>query len=59
MSEWISVKDRLPQSADLDTMGRILVWNEFSGFSHLLHVDHLLSERAYTHWMHLPRSPSD
>lgn len=57
MSNWIKRSESHPSLVDEDSMGRILVWNDFSGFSHLLHTDHLYSESAYTHWMPLPSPP--
>lgn len=55
--KWIDKMKDEPVLADLDSMGRVLVWNEFSQFAHLLHVDHLFREPAYTHWMKLPKKP--
>lgn len=54
---WVKTSERQPRWPDTDPMGRILVWNEFSGFSHLLHIDHITSQAFYTHWQSLPSSP--
>ncbi|MCJ7959117.1 MAG: DUF551 domain-containing protein [Pseudomonas sp.] len=60
MSKWIKTSDHQPTSFDTDKMGRVLVWNEISGFSHLLHVDHIHTEPlAYTHWQPLPAAPNE
>ena len=58
MSKWIKTRDHQPTSFDADSMGRVLVWNELSGFVHLLHVDHIHDvPAAYTHWQPLPAGP--
>ena len=58
VSVWVKSSERDPKLTDLDQMGRVLVWNEFSQMAHLLHVDHLYAETFYTHWQKLPESPN-
>ena len=58
MGEWISVRHgRVVQESDIDSMGRVLVWNDFSKFACTLRTDYLYEEPSYTHWQPLPEPP--
>ncbi|MBR2783031.1 MAG: DUF551 domain-containing protein [Firmicutes bacterium] len=65
MSEWISVKDRLPQVGEkvltLSKFGHIFdrALQEFSGGIKLFSPDGLKPGRDVTHWMPLPEPPEE
>lgn len=64
MSEWISVKDRLPEK-EIDVLGsaddpRIMLTVRYSGS--IWYPNHFCEEGiidGITHWMHLPELPKE
>ncbi len=55
-SEWIDVRDRMPEDRDADSTGRVLVWHTLNGC--MMTGWHRLSENRFiTHWQKPPKGP--
>lgn len=57
-SEWIDVRDRLPESSDADRTGRVMVWHALNGVM-MTGWFRLAENRFITHWRKSPEGPEN
>lgn len=58
MSEWISVKARLPTEEDADPVGCVIVYHLFQGVM-VIGWHQIAGGGYYTHWMPTPAPPEE
>lgn len=55
---WIPKSMRLPEMADADAQGCVLIWNDVSDAAFVTAVDNVRNYGTHiTHWMKLPEGP--
>jgi len=59
-SQWIDVNERLPELKDADEKGYIIGWDKMQRESHKCSFADVCQMRMrFTHWMPLPKSPTN